>query len=98
MGVLLIRFAPRISVWLFRDNAAGVMSGPVTAGTGQYVQGIAFSTAGVLAMVSALPNLVTLTWYALMDMGQQFPGYAVMVEPAMKFLLGLALFLQSKGL
>jgi predicted outer membrane lipoprotein len=98
IGVLLIRFAPRVSTWLFRDNAAGVMAGPISPGTGQYIQAIAFSVAGVLLMAAAAPAIITLIWYALMDMGQQFPGMGMMVEPAMKFLLGLALFLQSKGL
>src|SRR5215207_43083 len=27
MGVLLIRFGPRISVWLFRDSVGGIMAG-----------------------------------------------------------------------
>ena len=98
MGVALIRFAPRISLWLFRDNAGGVMAGPVAPGTGQYIQAMAFSVAGVLLMVAAAPSILTLIWYALMDMGAQFPGFGALVEPAMKFLFGLALFLQSKGL
>jgi len=98
LGVLLIRFAPRISIWLFRDNVAGVMAGPVTPGTGQYTQAIAFSVAGVVLVVTTLPNIVSLIWYAFADMGAGFPASHMLVEPVMRFLAGLALFLQSKGL
>ena len=98
MGVLLIRFAPRISAWLFRDNAAGVMAGPVTPGTGQYIQAIAFAVAGAVLVVTTLPNIVSLIWYAFSDMGAGFPASHMLVEPVMRFLAGLALFLQSKGL
>jgi hypothetical protein len=98
LGVLLIRFAPRISVWLFRDNAGGVMAGPVTPGTGQYMQAIAFSVAGAVLVVTTLPNIISLIWYALADMGAGFPASHMLVEPVMRFLAGLALFLQSKGL
>ena len=98
MGVLLIRFAPRISVWLFRDNAAGIMAGPVAPGTGQYIQAIAFAVAGAVLVVTTLPNIVSLIWYALSDMGAGFPASSMLVEPVIRFLGGLALFLQSKGL
>jgi hypothetical protein len=98
MGVLLIRFAPRISVWLFRDNAAGVMAGPVAPGTGQYIQAIAFAVAGAVLVVTTLPNIVSLIWYAFSDMGAGFPASSMLIEPVMRFLAGLALFLQSKGL
>src|SRR5688500_16012193 len=64
LGVFLIRLAPRISVWLFRDNAGGVMAGPVTPGTGQYVQAIAFSVVGAVLVVTTLPNIISLIWYA----------------------------------
>jgi hypothetical protein len=98
MGVLLIRFAPRISVWLFRDNASGVMAGPVTPGAGQYIQAIAFAVAGAILVVTTLPNIVSLIWYAFSDMGAAFPASSMLIEPVMRFLAGLALFLQSKGL
>jgi hypothetical protein len=98
MGVLLIRFAPRISLWLFRDNVARVMAGSVTAGSGAYIQAIAFSVVGVLLMANAAPTIISLIWTALMDRGLRFEGYGLFVEPVMRFLLGLALFLQSKGL
>lgn len=98
IAVLLIRFASRISIWLFRDHSGGIMAGPVTAPVGQYLQAIAFSVAGVLTIVGAAPRLASLIWMALSDMGSQFDGYPVMVEPIAQILLGVALFLQSKGL
>jgi hypothetical protein len=97
-GVLLIRVAPRLSAWLFGDSVGGVMAGPITAPVGQYLQAIAFSVAGVLTMVGATPRLVSLIWLALMGMGSRLGGYSDMIEPVVQFLLGLALFLQSKGL
>src|SRR5690349_7947190 len=35
VGAFLIRLAPRLSVWLFRDTAGGVMVGPVTTAAGR---------------------------------------------------------------
>jgi hypothetical protein len=101
MGVLLIRFAPRLSVWLFgRSAVAGVMGGPVTTSAGQYLQAIAFSVVGVLLVVQAAPGLVSLVWMAMTDMGRPFGSnaYAAMVQPVVQILLGVALFLQSRGL
>ena len=97
-GALLIRFAPRISVWLFRDTAAGVMVGPVTTVAGQNLQAIAFSVVGVMTMIEAAPRLATLGWLALMNLGGSLGSYSQLVEPIIRFLVGLALFLQSKGL
>ncbi|MEA2708082.1 MAG: hypothetical protein QOF78_683 [Phycisphaerales bacterium] len=98
MGVLLIRFAGRLSRWLFRGDVARMMAGAVTAPAGQYLQAVAFSVAGVMTMINAAPRLVSLLWMFLMDMGSRFEGYVIVVEPIAQFLLGLALFLQSKGL
>ena len=98
MGVLLIRYAPRISAWLFRDaTLGGVMSGPVTTSSGQYLQASAFSVVGVVLVVHAAPSLVPLIWVSVMDMGR-FTDYGGMIEPVARILLGVALFLHSKGL
>ena len=98
MGVLLIRFGPRLSAWLFRDAVGGVMAGPITAPAGRYLQAVAFSVAGVLAMVNAAPQLVSLIWLALSDMGARMGGFSEMVQPVAQFAVGLVLFLQSEGL
>ena len=100
MGVLLIRFAAPLSMWLFRDTGAGIMSGAITTESGQYLQAVAFSVVGVVLMINAAPRLVSLIWLALMDMGRAMGGggYGQLVEPMAQFLLGLGLFLQSKGL
>ena len=98
MGILLIRFAPRISSWLFRDSGGGIMSGPITTETGRLLQGIAFSIVGVFIASTALPTIVQLLWFAVIDMGPQFPGGWQFVPPVIQLLIGVALFLQSKGL
>ena len=100
MGVLLIRFAPRLSAWLFRDSGGGIMSGPISTASGQYLQAMAFAVVGVVLMANAAPRLVSLIWMALMDMGRAFGayGYMQMIEPVAQSLIGLALFLQSRGL
>jgi len=98
IGFLLIRFAPRISGWLFRDSPGGIMAGPITTTSGQHLQAIAFAVMGVGVMINAVPRLVWLIWTALQAMGSRFGGFQLLLEPAAQFLLGLALFLQSKGL
>lgn len=99
IAVLLIRLAPRISAWLFRDHGGGIMSGPITAPAGQYLQAIAFSVAGVVTMIGALPRLASFIWLGVSDMGSQLGEYSVMmIEPIAQCALGLVLFLQSKGL
>src|SRR5688572_26563265 len=96
MGVLLIRFAPRLSTWLFRGSVAGVMTGPITAPAGKYLQAIAFSVVGVMTMIDAAPRVVSVIYFATMDLGgRQEESYSMLVEPIMQFLVGLALFLQS---
>jgi hypothetical protein len=100
IGVLLIRYAARLSVWLFGGTAGGVMVGPVTALAGRNLQAIAFSVVGVMTMIDAAPRLVSFLWFGLMDMGSALrgDGFGQMIEPIAKFLFGLALFLQAKGL
>jgi hypothetical protein len=100
IGLLLIRFAPRLSVWLFRDSAGvgGAMVGPVTTTAGQNLQAIAFSVIGVMTMISAAPRLASHIWLLLMSTGAPMGGYAQLVEPIVEFLFGLALFLQARGL
>jgi hypothetical protein len=98
MGFLLIRFAPRIAVWLFRDSVGGVMVGPITTASGQYLQAIAFAVTGVVFMINAAPHVAWSIWTALQSMGARFVGFPAMIEPGAQFLLGLVLFLQSKGL
>jgi hypothetical protein len=97
-GLLLIRFAPRLSVWLFRDTAGGVMVGPVTTEAGRNLQAIAFSVIGVMTMIEAAPQLVSRIWLASMNVGAPVSAYGQLVEPIAQFLFGLALFLQAKGL
>jgi hypothetical protein len=98
LGVLLIRFAPRLSTWLFRGVVGGVMTGPITAPAGKYLQAIAFSVVGVMTMIDAAPRIVSLIYFASMGFGGRDEGYSMLVEPIMQFLVGLALFLQSRGL
>jgi hypothetical protein len=98
VGVLLIRFAPRLSGWLFRHDVGGLMIGPVTSQAGRYLQAVAFSVAGVLTMVNAAPRLVSMIGLSLMNRGGRLSGYPQMVEPIAQLVLGLVLFLQSKGL
>ena len=97
LGLGFIRLAPQISAWLFR-NMAGVMSGPVSAETGRYLQAIAFSVVGVFVMIDATPKLVRLLGLGLIDMGSGFRPRAEMLEPVAQFVLGLVLFLQARGL
>ena len=98
MGVLLIRFAPRLSLWLFGHSAGGVMSGPVTLPVGQYLQAVAFSVAGVLTMVNVAPRLISNAVFLWMETGVPFRWRLEMIEPVVQFVLGLVLFLQSRGL
>jgi hypothetical protein len=99
-GILLIRFGARLSVWLFRSSVGGIMSGPITTPAGQYLQAIAFSVAGVLTMIDALPPLASLLYLVLMGagIGGAMEGYNSIVQHAAQFLVGLALFLQARGL
>jgi hypothetical protein len=97
-GVVLIRFAPRLGVRLFGDSIGGMMVGPINTQLGRYLQAIAFSVFGVVMMVSALPRLASIMWAVWMNTGSRFNAYGPMVEPIIELLLGLALFLQARGL
>ena len=100
IGALLIRYAPRLSSWLFRETANGVMAGPVTTAVGQHLQGIAFAVVGLMAIIDSVPRLTSFLWMAMTSWLGRFgsEGFGAAVEPIMRLLLGLALFLQSKGL
>jgi hypothetical protein len=49
-------------------------------------------------LLRAAPRLASVAWVTSVSTGRQLGGFSQLIEPTAQFLLGLGLFLQSKGL
>jgi hypothetical protein len=97
IGVMLIRLAPSFARWLVRvapgESTADTMKLPAA----QELQAIAFSVAGIIIVADYLPSLLTAIIVSIPSMGDGIDKW-IFVRPILNLAVGVALFLQSKGL
>jgi hypothetical protein len=95
-GIVLIRYADRLSGLIFRG---GAMVGPIDPAAARELQAVAFSVVGVVVMIHAAPEVIGIVgrWFIAHARGWGELDDRIW-ESVIKLAAGLALFLHARGL